>query len=361
MTSSNHLILYVDPKWRRREVHSPLMNPWWGNPFAEESIFPKQMFDTYMFDTSVYSITDKIQEADMVFVPYRHNWLLHSDTDLFLECQEMARSHNLPLLVDGSGDIEYSINLKNVYVLRYGGYRFLSESGRIEIPLNVDDLLERCRGGQLQIRKKGNGSPVVGFAGWAKISPEQYLRTLIKESPIRLRSLVDSRYLACTKGILWRQKAIKILKKSSRVTTNILMRSSFSANQKTAEGDVNKLREEMVDTILESDYALDVRGDANNSARLFEILSLGRIPVIVDTERNFPFSDKIDYSSFALIVDFRDIHNLPDIIADFHKNISAEHFEAMQRNARNAFLNYFRIDAIARHLMEDLRSRIKSL
>lgn len=358
MTSSSQLILYVDPKWCRQEVHSPFMNPWWGNPFEEESIFPKQMFDTYAFDTSAYSITDKIDEADIVFAPYRHGWLLNSDKDLFLECQEMARTHNLPLLIDGSGDIEYPINLKNAYVLRYGGYRFLSESGRIEIPLNVDDLLERCRGGQLSIRKKGNGNPVVGFAGWAKISPKQYWRTIIKELPVRLYGIVDPRYRACTKGVLWRQKAIKILQKSSQIVLNLRARSSFSANQKTAEGDVKKLREEMVETILQSDYALDVRGDANNSARLFEILSLGRIPVIVDTERNFPFSDKIDYSSFALIVDFRDINNLSEIITDFHKNISAEHFEAMQRNARNTFVNYFRIDAMARHLMEDLRSRI---
>jgi len=38
----------------------------------------------------------------------------------------------------------------------------------------------------------------------------------------------------------------------------------------------------------------------------------------VDTERNFPFSDKIDYSSFALIIDFRDIKKLPERIAEFH-------------------------------------------
>ena len=123
---------------------------------------------------------------------------------------------------------------------------------------------------------------------------------------------------------------------------------------------MQKLREEMLDTILGSDYALDVRGDANDSTRLFEILSLGRIPVIVDTERNFPFSDKVDYSSFALIVDFRDIKKLPERIAEFHKNISPERFEEMQRNAREAYVKYFRIDALMRPLSEELRARLTS-
>ena len=124
---------------------------------------------------------------------------------------------------------------------------------------------------------------------------------------------------------------------------------------------MRKLQEEMVDTILQSDYALDVRGDANDSTRLFEILSLGRIPVIIDTERNFPFSDKVDYSSFALIVDFRDIHYLPERIAEFHKNISSERFEQMQRNARDAYINYFRIDALMRPISGELRARMSSL
>ncbi|MFA6315448.1 MAG: exostosin family protein [Candidatus Paceibacterota bacterium] len=359
MTSTNHLTFYVNPEWRRKGLHTPFLNPWWGNPYEEAAIFSKQMFDTYSFDTLCYTITDNIEKADLVFAPYKHNWLLNFDNDLLAECISVARTHNLPLLIDGSGDIEHSQVGDNVHILRYGGYRFLPESNRIQIPLTTDDLLERCRNGQLSIRKKNESKPVVGFAGWTEISLKQYLRTIVKESPVRVRGLFDSRYRACTKGILWRQKAIKILSRSPQVKFNYLARSSFSANPKTAEGDMRKLQTEMVDTILESDYALDVRGDANNSARLFEILSLGRIPVIVDTERNFPFSERIDYSSFALIVNFRDINNLSKIISDFHKNISPERFEQMQKNARDVFVNYFRIDAFMKYVIEDLLKRIK--
>lgn len=181
---------------------------------------------------------------------------------------------------------------------------------------------------------------------------------MIKELPMRLRGLFDAHFRACTKGVLWRRKAIGILRRSKEVVLNVRERSSFSANQKTAEGDVRKLQQEMVETILACDYALDVRGDANNTARLFEILSLGRIPIIVDTERRLPFADKVDFSSFALIVDFRDIAQLPERIAEFHKRVSPERFEEMQRNAREAYIRFFRIDAVMRSVVPELRTRL---
>ena len=360
MEPTNHLTLYVNPAWRRKWLHSPLLNPWWGNLTDAASALAKQMFDSYAFDTTYYAITDDMHAADMVFAPYRHNWLLQFDNELLTECARVARASGLPLLIDGSGDVETPLALDNAYILRIGGYRFIRERGMIQVPPLADDLLERYQGGRIDIRTKGEGKPIVGFAGWAKISFKQYLRTVVKELPVRVRGIFDARYRACTKGVLWRQKAIRALQSSPQITFNLRARSTFSASPKTAEGDMHALRKEMVDTILQSDYALDVRGDANNSTRLFEILSLGRIPVIVDTERNFPFKDKIDYTSFALIVDFRDIKKLPERIEEFHKNISPERFEEMQRNAREAYVNYFRIDALTRLIVEELQIKISA-
>ena len=89
-------------------------------------------------------------------------------------------------------------------------------------------------------------------------------------------------------------------------------------------------------------------------------MSLGRIPVVIDTERYFPFSDVVDWHTFALIVDFRDIKRLPDIIADFHASLSPEQFETMQYLARAAFVNYFRIDAQMPHIIREF-NRLRAL
>lgn len=356
MTTASQLKFYVNPSWNRGGIHTAILNPWWGNPLTKSSLYTKQLFDTYSFDTGCYAITGDIRAADIVLAPYPHVWFLRHNKALFDECVQTARDAGLLVLIDGTGDVEYPVAENNAIVLRHGGYRFIQEERRIQVPFFVDDLLERCRNGQLEIREKREGKPVVGFAGWAEMGSSQLFRTFIKELPVRVRGIFDVRYSACTKGVLWRRKAIARLNRSPLVTFHSRLRASFSGSAKTAEGDMEELREQMVNTILQSDYALDVRGDANNSARLFEILSLGRIPVIVDTERIFPFIGKVDYSSFALVVDFRDIAKLPEKIAEFHKNISPERFAEMQRNARAAYVNYFRIDAVMRPIVDELRA-----
>ena len=354
------LRLYVDPAWQQGGAYSSLLYPFWGNPHTESAFFRKQLFDTYSFDTALYGITDDITQADMVLAPFVHQWCVQNDPHLLGLPVAVAQKAGLPLLIDGMGDVEFPINLPNTFVLRIGGYRFLPEKNRIQVSPGADDLLERCQGGQLSLRAKQMGKPIVGFAGWAELSPVQTMRTVTKELPVRLRGIFDARYRACTKGVLWRKKAIEILQRSPAIDLNLRVRKTFSGNTKTAEKDLPTLRQEMVDTILGSDYSLDVRGDANESGRFYEILSLGRIPVAIDTERNFPFSDVIDYDSFCLRIDFRDIANMPRRILEFHQSISPERFQEMQKNARRAFVGHFRVDAQMKHVLRQINElRIK--
>lgn len=350
--------MYVDPSWKREgKMHSPLLYPSWGNPITESSLFAKELFESYGYDTSLYTITNQLEEAQMVLAPYRHNALLEWGKDLLEECVSAAKKAQLPLLIDGVGDIEYPVRISNAYVLRIGGYRGRREPGSIIIPSYADDLLERCCGGALTLRTKSSALPVVGFAGWAKLPMLQALRTHVKELSVHILGLFSEHYRAHEKGVFWRQRAITVLEGSSNIKRNFRLRNSFSGSAKTAEKNMAELRQEFVDTILQSDYCLDVRGDANASTRLFEILSLGRIPVIVDTERNFPFSDVIDYSTFSFTVDYRELDRLPECIEKFHAQISNEKFEDMQHKAREAYVNFFRVDALMKHILREITTR----
>lgn len=357
---SQPLTLFVDPQWKREDVaHSPLLYPFWGNALTERTPFQRELFEHYTFDTTLYRITDNPNEADMVLIPYSHNMALNKCPALIDECAARAKSLNKLLLIDGVGDIEHPITIPHAVILRYGGYRFKKDSRELHIPAYADDLLERCRGGKLTLREKSQ-KPVIGFAGWSRQNFFQTFKTLVKEAPIRLRSLFDIRYGAYVKGVSLRMRALRILHNSGEVGVRFIERPSYSGHRQTASHLPKELRQEFVDTIVESDYCLDVRGDANASTRLFEILSLGRIPVIVDTERNFPFFEKIDYSAFSLLVDFRDLAALPERIARFHGGLSPEAFKDMQRAARDAYVRYFRVDALMTHLVPELRKRIEA-
>ena len=349
MHEQDHITFFVDPSWRKLGPHSPLLHPFWGNSFTEQTPFYKALFDRYGYDTRWYSITDDATRADMVLMPYAHTIALRHYPEIIEQCVHASKQFRIPLLIDGVGDIEYPVDLPHTFVLRAGGYRFEKKQNEIHIPLYADDLLERYGGGVVTPRHK-QSLPIVGFSGWGTLSLKQRVRSVVKELPDRLHGLFDQRYQSKRKGVFLRAKAIDLLESSKLVRANILRRSSYSGHANTLVGTPEQLRRDFVDNVLSSDYCLDVRGDANASIRLFEITSLGRIPLIVDTQRNLPFSDELDYSTFALVVDLHNLSRLPSIVD--------ETFVDMQRRARAAYERYFRVDALMPHIIRALREKM---
>jgi hypothetical protein len=357
MAESAKLTFFVSPAWRRDLPHSPLLYPFWRNVLDSNKVpFQHALFERYSFDTTKYDITDDPEKADLVFMPYSHNLVRQCAPELMEMCVAEAKKQNKFLLIDGVGDIEHPISAPRALVLRAGGYRFSRKENEIQVPFYADDLLEAYCGGQLEIRQKSEKAKV-GFSGWASLTLVQELRALAKELPTRIKSIFDRRYAACRKGIFFRRAALKALRASPLVESDFLVRPTYSGHRNDAAGDQSQLRREFVENLLNNDYNLDIRGDANASIRLPEILSVGRIPVIIDTERNLPFSDVLDYSSFSLIVDFRKLPRLPQILADFHAGLSPEMFKTMQKNARDAYRNFFRVDALTGHVMDEVRKR----
>jgi hypothetical protein len=353
------LTFFVDPKWRRSLPHSALLYPFWGNALTEKTPYQKALFDRHSFSTDHYGITEDPLQADMVLMPYRHNTALRHAPELIVQCHKKAREMGKLLLIDGVGDIEHPVTLSHTFVLRGGGYRFLKKDNEIIIPQFVDDLLEEAGMRSIVLREKAL-KPTIGFVGWAVLTPKQQVRTLFKELPILARGIFDSRYFAMRKGIYFRRSALSAIERSPSVKANVSIRSSYSGHQHTASSTPEALRSEYIQNLLQSDYGLDVRGDANASQRFFEILSLGRIPVVVDTQRNFPFERELDYSTFSFKIDFREIELLPMRLAHFHAALSPEQFEGMQKAARHAYRHFFRVDSLIQHVLKELRIRMKA-
>jgi hypothetical protein len=366
-----HIRFYVNPAWRRvKDVPSSLMFPFWGNGIPESAPFSREFFDAFSFDTSLYSITDDLGTADAVLAPYRQATLLRHDKALLAECAETAKRAGIPLFVDGLGDGETPLGVENAYIMRYGGYRTLKEELwrnslpvhlryeperiRIQVPTQVDDLLLRCKDGILQVRPKGAGKPVISFSGMTHTTFKNTVRQRLEELPLYLRGLIDRRYFAMSNGIFWRTRALRILRGSGKFVCKFDGQFFSPLTPRKSLEEQHAYRRQFVETILESDYCLDVRGYGNASMRLYEILSLGRIPVIIDTERYFPWSSTVNWHEFSLIVDFRDLRRLPRIVADFHASLSPEKFEVMQRAARAAYVEHFRIDVQMQHIIAEI-------
>jgi len=355
--NQNPLKLYVGTWYRSPISHIPLLYPFWGVVRKSHKAYVYDAMEKYQFSKDDFTLVEDIADTDYVLVPHNYRKLMMADPNKFAAIAEDARVAGKPLLVDASGDIEWPVTVPNAVVLRLSQYRYAVAQNEITIPFLADDLLETYYGRQLQVRKKRN-RPSVGFAGWAHFSFEQRIKTYIKELPITLASLIDRKRQAEHKGLYFRERALRALKGSVRIESHILERNSYSGHAVTMQGTFADTRREFVETLHDSDYALVVRGDANASVRFYEALSLGRIPLFVDTECVLPLEDNIPYREFCVFVNHTDIQCIGDILADFHAQIRTEKFEDMQRKARAAYDQFLRIDVFSKQLAEELREHI---
>lgn len=351
--------LYVGEHYREPSLytHVDLLFPFWGVAAKDSMPYVKAAVEQYQYSKDDFELVTNIQNADYVLVPYHYDRLKAANPELLEMIIREAQSANKMLLIDGAGDLEPVINVPNSVVLRVSRYAYSVQSNEITVPFPTEDLLERYRKGVHILRKKPT-TPSVGFTGWATQSTVAQIKTWIKELPVTGRALLDTRRGAEHKGILFRARALAALRNSSRIVANITARSSYSGHTKTMSGSADDIRREFVDALDGSDYALCIRGDANASVRFYEALSLGRIPVFLDTACVLPSESKINYRSFCVFVDWRKVDCIDDVLADFHASVTPERFEEMQREARNAYEQHLRIDMFSHDLAEQLREKL---
>lgn len=340
-------------------AYIPLLYPFWGIESNKNTPYPNQAFQKYGFDRACYRLTTSVAECDYILLPHNYWHVYKRQKEYINYFVELSKKHTKPILIDARSDLEGEVSVPNSVVLKIAQFRFNQKSNEIIVPMYVDDLLEHYCDGNLSLREK-KSTPVIGFAGWARLSLSLRLRTLIKELPITLHGIFDAKQRVRHKGVLFREKAIACLSQSRMITTNFLARPTYSGHLGTVTGDSETVRREFVANILFSDYCLDVRGDANASCRFYEILSLGRIPLFVDTERVMPLENQINYDQFCLRINSRDLPRIGEIVRNFNDTVSPEEFQEMQKRARLVFSTMLRIDRYTVYLMEELERRIKN-
>ncbi len=312
-----------------------ILNPNLGFKKRKNIFGDKDIFDDFV--EPVFDLVTDITLSDFILIP--HNYFLIKSNKSYLE-NILALSHtNLKkIILFAIGDSCESIDLPNVIVFRMSQYKALKQKNEIVIPAYASDLSYDMP----TIYRNKSILPIIGFCGWAH-TPSMKDRIAIFFKNL---SLLGPRRL----GVSFRKKAISILNKSILIKTNFIIRNSYSASEKTITLDAKVAREQYRNNILGSDFILAPKGDGNYSVRFYEALSLGRIPILIDTDCPLPLDKDIDYSKFILKVSYKDINRLDIIVSDFYKKISDEDWLTMQKSARKAFDQYLRIDVFFRHI-----------
>lgn len=343
---------YKDPKLL---TYAEILFPFWGVVAKDATPYVQRAEQQYQYSKEAFTLVDTIEDCDYVVLPYQYYRMMATNpSHVKMICKEAEAAKKL-LLIDGSSDLEPPIPLENAVIMRISQYRYAMKPNEMTIPFPAEDLLESYCGGTLALREK-SPEPSVGFTGWADIPFKSRLKIGLKELPVTLSALFDPKRGAEHKGVLFRQKALNALSETSGLRTNFNARKTYSGHVATIDGGVEDFRKDFVNNLLESDYALCVRGDGNTSVRFFEALSLGRIPLFLDTACVLPLEDELNYRDFTVFVDWRDVSRIGDILRDFHASCSPEKFKEMQKKARDAYRNYLRFDAFSVRFAGKLRA-----
>lgn len=127
-----------------------------------------------------------------------------------------------------------------------------------------------------------------------------------------------------------RSHAINILAKNDKIETSFIIRNSFWG------GSIHDpiLREEYINNMRESDIVLCCRGAGNFSFRLYECMSLGKIPLIIDTDLALPCSDEIDWEKTSIITQGDGINNA---VNTFWEHMQPTYYEKLQNHIRHLY------------------------
>ncbi len=325
--------------------HLPILYPNLGFIDKKKSLFINEAFKYYT--EPVFSIVANPAEADYFLIPHEF-FLSENDASYLGEYTALAQRYNKKILVFTHTDYDREIKLPHAIVFRISQYGHKKKPNEVIMPPYAEDLLGS---NSLLVRQKQNRKVVIGFCGWANLTSPRERAGYYFNLAVSLFKTPAQR-----SGIWFRKKAIKILQKSSLVQTNFLIRDSFSGHRFTIKQDPAAARRDYVDNMLNSDLALAVKGGGNNSLRFYEALSLGRIPLLINTDCPLPLEGIINYKEFVLFIDYKDINKIDVITSDFYSKLSSDDFEHRQRRAREVFEKYLRIDSFFKQIPDILKS-----
>lgn len=328
MWLGSHLDLYLLPTTMRKlyvpEPHPSVRTlPVLAPARADDNrLFQHLSFEEYK---DCFESVSTIAAAEAVLLPhYLPDIKVHQAyvDQVWLQAKQAGKK----VIVFTNQDDPSPVRLENVIVLRPSAYASTLQPNEILIPALVEEL-----GQSYGVTPLPKGErPSVGFVGKAgfdtfKARARYYLRNYLEYKGDR------------REGTYFRRRAIDLLASDSRIELKAILRKRFGAHAKTIELPPDVARRQYVENIQNSLFTLAPRGDGNYSLRFYETLSLGRIPLFIDTDTPLPLSEQIDYDSFMLRVKGSDIQAIADRTYSFWSSKTEEELIAMQQKARRVF------------------------
>jgi hypothetical protein len=308
------------------DPYIPLLFPFLEKSEAEKRKFDRQRFDVLMERGPSFLQLTSILEADCVVSPVE--WQEDGREEWTRELSRQAESAGKPFFVLYNADSPEPLDLAYGRVVRTSLFRRRRGPNECALPAWSDDhLVTRC-GGVLTVRPYTE-VPTVGYSGY---SDERTLRGLLRRVRQSVLGLWTGRRRprsASDEAVSLRGRALRAVGRTPGLRLNFVRRESGLTGIATI-----RQREEFVDNLVASDYALVARGAGNFSYRLYEAMSLGRIPLFVDTDCVLPLEDVVPYRSLMPFVDEKDVGDAGRRLLAYHRRLTPAEFAERQMRCR---------------------------
>lgn len=278
-----------------------------------------------------------LDEADVVVhaLPYQNG----PETE---RVAHLARDRGLPAIFFRLNDDPTPATPPHGVVYRTSLYRDRLAPRERAIPALTDDLLPEC-GGALVLRDRTDRA-TVGFCGYVGTARERLFRRAVGWV---LRGGQRDKAV----GIRLRAGALRVLRESDRIVPNLIEREKLwggvpVVNSEQDAARRQAVRRDFLDNLIGSDYCLSLRGKGNYSFRFYEVFSIGRIPLFVDTKCVLPFDDEIDWKRHCVWVEESDVDRIDEVVAQFHADLHPDDFRQLQQDNRRLWLDYLSPPAI---------------
>jgi hypothetical protein len=324
----------------------PALYPLWGKPPGLERFVAWPEFaDELVARGGELFQAAELEAADLAVFPLNWKRVARSQ-ELVERAQEFAaraRAAGKPLAVFFEGDSDEPVPLEGATVLRTSLYRSRRRPREFALAAFHDDLLAYT-GGELPLREKA-GRPVVGFCGWLyeEPPPRGLAGRTRRALGDRRRRVLERRGEPLPQDVFVRSRALRALEAQDAVATNVVLREEGGGGALYPRLDRERwrvVRAEYVRNSVESDYVLCARGAGNWSWRFYETLSLGRIPVFVDTDCVLPYDFLLDWREHVVWVDRTELPRIGEQVAGFHERLSDAEFRDRQRACRRLWEDY---------------------
>ncbi|MEY3867039.1 MAG: hypothetical protein RLZZ338_930 [Cyanobacteriota bacterium] len=152
---------------------------------------------------------------------------------------------------------------------------------------------------------------------------------------------------------LVRKKTMKCLRAATNLKIHLVERNgdffTLSAEERS------RRRAEFIQSLLDNAYTVCMRGDNNDNHQMFEVMSAGRIPIIIDTNQRFPeLGNQMKWEDISVIVPYAQLHRIGEIVQEFHDKMSEDGFAEVCRKSRLAYDNLMPHNFITR-IVEDIK------